>query len=180
LWKNNILQQYLGETVMAYLKTEAGTNEIKTRALKLSGQLRNLLLMVDGFKTGAELEAIAQSLGAPAGALAELVQRGLIADGAITATRNMADDAEITAILNPLRAKEQEAERYTRLQQTMNDIVRSTMGLRGVFMTMKIEKCMNLADLKMLYPNFEAVVVKGAGEQIGKTLCYSVRKDLSL
>jgi hypothetical protein len=166
--------------VMAYLKTEAGLDEIKTRALKLSGQLRNLLLMVDGFKTKAELEAVAQALGAPADALAELVQRGLVADGAITATRNMADDPEITAILNPQRAQEKDAQRYTRIQQTMNDIVRNTMGLRGVFMTMKIEKCMSVADLKTLYPAFEAAVVKGAGEQIGKTLCYSVRKDLSL
>lgn len=163
---------------MAYLKTEAGTNEIKTRALKLPGQLRNLLLMVDGFKTAAELEGIAQSLGAPAGALAELVQRGLVADGAITANRNMAGDPEITAILNPQRAQEKETERYTRLQQTMNEIVRNTMGLRGVFMTMKIEKCMNLADLKTLYPDFETAVIKGAGEQVGKTLCLSVRKDL--
>jgi hypothetical protein len=163
---------------MAYTKTQAGSDEIKTRALKLPGPLRNLLLMVDGLKTTAELEGIAQSLGAPAGALAELVQRGLVADGAITASRNMADDPEITAILNPQRVQEKDAERYTRLQQTMNDIVRNTMGLRGVFMTMKIEKCMSLADLKTLFPSFETAVVKGAGEQIGKTLCNSIRKDL--
>ncbi len=163
---------------MAYSKTQAGTDEIKTRALKLPGPVRNLLLMVDGYKTAAELESIARSLGAPDGAVADLVQRGLIADGAIRVGRSVADDPDITAVLNPQRAMEKETERYTRLQQTMNDIVRNTMGLRGVFMTMKIEKCMSLADLKTLYPAFETAVIKGAGEQVGKTLCLSVRKDL--
>jgi hypothetical protein len=163
---------------MAYTKTEAGIDEIKTRALKLPGPLRNLLLMVDGYKPAAELESIARSLGAPDGAVADLVQRGLIVDGVIRASRRVADDPEITAILNPQRVQEKDAERYTRLQQTMNDIVRNTMGLRGVFMTMKIEKCMSLADLKTLYPDFETAVIKGAGEQIGKTLCNSVRADL--
>jgi hypothetical protein len=163
---------------MAYTKTQAGTDEIKTRALKLPGPVRNLLLMVDGIKTAAELEGITLSLGAPSGALADLLQRGLIVDGAIRASRSVADDPDITAVLNPQRAVEKEAERYTRLQQTMNDIVRNTMGLRGVFMTMKIEKCMSLADLKTLYPDFEAAVIKGAGEQVGRTLCNSIRTQI--
>jgi hypothetical protein len=157
---------------MAYSKTLAGIDEIKTRALKLPAQLRNLLLMVDGSKTATELENIAFALGSPVGALAELAQRGLIADASKPA------DVDITVVLNPAKATGQEAERYTRLQQTMNDIVRNNMGLRGVFMTMKIEKCMSLADLKTLYPAFETAVIKGAGEQVGRTLCNSIRSEL--
>jgi hypothetical protein len=163
---------------MAYTKTLAGTDEIKTRALKLPAPLRNLLLMVDGLKTATELEAIAQSLGAPAGSVAELVQRGLITDEAITASKAALSGADITLVQNPLRAAERNAESYTRLQQTMNDMARNMLGLRSVFMIMKIEKCMSLADLKKLYPDFETAIVKAGGKQVGETLCMSIRKEL--
>jgi hypothetical protein len=164
---------------MGYAKTQAGLQEIKTRALKLPSPLRNLLLMVDGIKTTEELAIIAQSLGAPAGALAELERLELIADGVKTEPRAaQTQDADITAVINPLRAAEREAESYTRLQQTMNDMARNMLGLRSVFMIMKIEKCMGLADLKTLYPDFEAAIVKAAGKQVGETLCMSIRKEL--
>ncbi len=161
---------------MTYTKTEAGIEEIKTRALKLPGQVRNVLLMVDGKRTVTELENIVATLGAPEGTLAELQQKGLIMDAELAAAIATAE-VENERQRRPEQIVAQEA-RYTDQQQIMNEIVRNTMGLRGVFMTMKIERCMSLEDLKKLYPDFETAILKAAGKQVGETLCHSVRKEL--
>lgn len=42
---------------MIPLKTEAGATEIRTRALKLDSRLRTLLIMIDGVKPIASLQA---------------------------------------------------------------------------------------------------------------------------
>ncbi len=165
---------------MTYTKTQAGSEEIKNRSLKLASQLRTLLLMVDGKKSVAELQSICKALGAPDTGLADLFNKGLIAEA--SSSGNVAStDADITIVQNPARlaqTPEQAAQIYTRIQQNMNDVVRSVMGLRGVFMTMKIEKCMNLADLKTLYPYFETAAIKAAGKEIGETLCRDIRHAL--
>ncbi len=161
---------------MTYTKTEAGMEEIKTRALKLPAQMRNVLLMVDGKRSVTELENIVTTLGAPEGSLLELHEKGLIIDAELAAA--IADaKAESELKHHPEQVVAEEA-RYTDVQQIMNDMVRSTMGLRGVFMTMKIERCMSLADLKKLYPDFETAIIKAAGKQVGETLCDKVRQLL--
>ena len=62
-----------------YTKTEAGREEIRTRALKLSMAMRAILLMVDGQRTVADLRNIIAGSKAPADALDTLLAQGLIA-----------------------------------------------------------------------------------------------------
>ncbi len=62
-----------------YTKTEAGREEIRTRALKLSMPMRAILLMVDGQRTVADLRGLIAGSKAPAEALDTLLSQGLIA-----------------------------------------------------------------------------------------------------
>ena len=61
-----------------YTKTEAGREEIRTRALKLSMPMRAILLMVDGQRTVADLRGIIAGSKAPADALDTLLAQELI------------------------------------------------------------------------------------------------------
>jgi hypothetical protein len=45
------------DTNVIPLKTDAGTDEIRTRAMRLDGRLRSLLILVDGQKAFANLQA---------------------------------------------------------------------------------------------------------------------------
>lgn len=62
-----------------YTKTEAGRDEIRTRALKLSMAMRAILLMVDGHRSVADLRSFIAGSKAPADALDVLLAQGLIA-----------------------------------------------------------------------------------------------------
>jgi len=59
-------------------KTAKGTEEIKTRANKLSQQLRWLLIMVDGRLTVGALLDRCKSLGNPQALLSELISGGYV------------------------------------------------------------------------------------------------------
>lgn len=60
-----------------YRKTEAGQDEIRTRARKLDHKLRALLLMVNGERRGQELLAQVAGMGVGAEAMDALVAQGL-------------------------------------------------------------------------------------------------------
>ena len=71
-----------------YSKTISGTDELTNRTLKLPQALRRVLILVDGTHTLAELMLMAEQVGAPADAFAQLLKMGLIAsveNGAKTA-----------------------------------------------------------------------------------------------
>ncbi|WP_354682221.1 hypothetical protein [Cupriavidus necator] len=61
-----------------YRKTEAGQDEIRTRARKLDHKLRALLLMVNGERRGQELLAQVAGMGVGAEAMDTLVAQGLV------------------------------------------------------------------------------------------------------
>jgi hypothetical protein len=62
-----------------YSKTEAGREEMRTRALHLAGALRTVLLLVDGHRTVAQLKELMTGGKAPPDALEQLLALGLIA-----------------------------------------------------------------------------------------------------
>lgn len=60
------------------VKTDAGRDEIQTRARKLPTVMRSILLVVDGQRDVAELKEMVRGLHGPADALAQLQAMGLI------------------------------------------------------------------------------------------------------
>ncbi len=132
-----------------YVKTDAGRDEIETRARKLSPALRSTLLVVDGRRTIAQLLGLAGGLHAPPDALAQLSEWGLIAPLAQTMSAGAAS-SDI-------------ADRYRMLSGLMSEAVRQHLGLRGYFMQLKIERCADTDELSALLPELTAAIAKAKG-----------------
>ncbi len=84
---------------MGFAKTEAGRQEIEARTRRLPTALRSILLMVDGQRSDAELRALIEGLKAPADALEQLLDLGLIAD-----TWNLATGKPVARATTPAAA----------------------------------------------------------------------------
>ncbi|TKR33947.1 hypothetical protein FCE95_06665 [Luteimonas gilva] len=132
-----------------YAKTDAGREEIETRARKLPPALRSTLLLVDGRRNIAQLLGLASGLHAPPDALAQLAEQGLIAP--------LAQIAEAAA------AWSDAADRYRVLSGLMSEAVRQHLGLRGYFMQLKIERCNDTDELSALLPELTAAIAKSKG-----------------
>ena len=167
-----------------YAKTEAGRQEIADRARRLPAQLRSILLVVDGQKDDDTLQQIVAGVHAPADALAQLQQMGLIRRGgdaplppvtapaapsASASTSNAPPPASAAAVAGALHAladpsaapvSREAAQRYSRLYDAMSEAVRQYLGLKGYFMQLKIERCSDAAALEALLPELAAALGK--------------------
>lgn len=136
-----------------YVKTDAGRDEIETRARKLPPALRSTLLVVDGRRSIGQLIALASGLHAPPDALARLAELGLIAPLAQAAA----------AEVSPSLPQSEIADRYRLLSGLMSEAVRQHLGLRGYFMQLKIERCADTDELSTLLPELAAAIAKAKG-----------------
>ena len=132
-----------------YLKTAAGRSEIDTRTLKLSPALRMVLLLVDGHRTGEELMRLAADLHAPADVLKTLAGMGLIEVGSDASARANASGSAATANAAPQGTP---AERFGLLYGLMSESVNQYLGIRGYFVQLKIERCLDAVELMALLP----------------------------
>lgn len=139
-------------------KTNEGRDEIEHRTRKLPPMLRSILLIVDGERSARHLRDLSASLHAPADALEQLEQMGLIASSAAVAASLAAQP--------PLRAAAAEtalsapAQRYQALYSLMSEAVRDHLGLRGYFLQLKIERCGSSDELAAVLPELSAALAK--------------------
>lgn len=152
-----------------YAKTEAGRDEIQTRARKLPPALRSTLLVVDGRRTIAQLLGLASGLHAPPDALAQLAELGLIAPLTQTAA----------AGVSPPLPQSDSAERFLLLSGLMSEAVRQHLGLRGYFMQLKIERCADTDELSALLPELTAAIAKAKGASLASQWEQGVRAALT-
>lgn len=174
-----------------YSKTESGREEMRTRALQLSGALRNVLLLVDGRRTVAQLTRLISGGKAPPDALDLLLRQGLIemTDSGSHSSRSaeahgaaplvppgppampLVEPAESNAPEPSADAQDDETQvRFNRLYTLMNELVSDYLGLRGYFMQLKIEKCANAEELLALQPELSAALIKAHGKEVGAEL----------
>lgn len=133
-------------------KTEAGRNEIRTRALALSRTARNLLLVIDGTKSGDEWVSLVN--GATAADLDLLLSHGLVepleapagrgsSSGAAPAP-GTAREAKADPVLEAMNALT-----YGELYTLLTDQARARFGLiKGYRMVLEIEKASGLPELQ--------------------------------
>lgn len=146
-------------------KTEAGRDEIQSRALKLPNVLRSILLMVDGQRNVGQLRGVIAGLKGPDDALAQLESMGLIA---VPQSLAAAAAATIREAARPAPAAEPaagaapaaNASGYSALYTLMSDTVREHLGLRGYFLQLKVERCSDVGELMALMPDFSAALGK--------------------
>lgn len=148
---------------MSYAKTEAGRLEIEARTRRLPAALRSILLMVDGQRGDAELQALIEGLKAPADALEQLLELGLI-EGAATSAPRPALPMSASASAAPQGGDAGDnAQEYRRLYERMSGAVARYLGLKGYFLQLKIERCADAAALLALLPELESALRKVRG-----------------
>jgi hypothetical protein len=151
-----------------YQKTRKGEEEIKNRQLKLPPKLRTMLILIDGKKTLAQLNALAGQLGAGDDYAAQLEGHGLIAGGA----------SAPPAAASAAAPANEEFERFGAARRFMNETVVNALGMRSFFFVLKLEKCGTRADLATLLDDYAKAITKGADENEAKVLVERVRELL--
>lgn len=159
-------------------KTSEGSEELRTRARRLTPRLRTMLIMVDSLASVSQLRASGQALGAPPDALDDLLRRGLIGllrqfpQTIVPTTPNAASAVAIAAsdVGADTAAPALASERFRVAQKFMIDTVVDALGLRSFFITLKLERCFNCADLKAMLPDYVKGVSKGSGPDVAKVL----------
>jgi hypothetical protein len=143
-------------------KTDAGRDEIQSRALKLPNVLRSILLIVDGQRSVGQLRGVIAGLKGPEDALDQLEAMGLIAAPkslAAAAAATIPDGARAAAATAPAPTAAN-ATGYSALYTLMSETVRAHLGLRGYFLQLKVERCTDVAELVALLPDFSAALGK--------------------
>lgn len=143
-----------------FSKTDRGREEIRTRAAKLAGPPRALLIAVDGTKTVAALAREYPVAGGIENLLDHLLHQGFIESG--TADHAGGDAATDFA-------------RYRAATQFLNESM-SLLGLGGYLFSLKIQRCGNLAELRELGPEFRSALAKKRGEKAAETLMQRFRE----
>ena len=159
-----------------FVKSRAGVEEMKGRKLKLDSRLRTLLILVDGTKPVAVLNDEAAALGAPADALEQLEGQGLIERVGEAPAPSAGDRrAVVRAPASGDPARLDPATRLRMARQFMNDTVVNALGLKAFFITLKLEKCATVDDLRALLGDYRAALAKASGDAEADVLARRAR-----
>ncbi|MBR7801794.1 hypothetical protein [Undibacterium fentianense] len=156
-----------------YDKTAKGKEEISTRSYHLSAKLRPLLVIIDGKHTEEEILRSVQGLGLGKEHIEQLLKDAFIAPRVLVA------DAEATKISTtiatnpvvPQAAIEVNPQaRLLALRSFFNETVKSTLGLRGFGLQLKVERAGTLEDFVQLREAYLDAVEKAKGHEMARSL----------
>lgn len=152
---------------LRYQKTDAGRAEIRARGVDLSRPARNLLLIIDGTRTGDEW--LAMVAGASAADLQALLARGLV-----SALTQVFIEPPVPAE-EPL-AQALEAAGFRALYDYLTSNARPRLGLmKGYRAVLDIERCTDVAALRRYAVLFVELVREASGDEAAR----KVRGELS-
>ena len=144
------------EKNLVYRKSAKGAEAIATRQHGLGPKQRSLLIMVDGKRTGEELERVAQALGDPAEMLGQLLDAGFLeATGAVAPSHAPAAGhssapaplAGATPTLTLLEAQRYASRRLTAL-----------LGPNADDLCLRIEAARNVHDFRVAVSKAEGML----------------------
>lgn len=144
-----------------YDKTAKGREEISTRKYQLAPRLRSLLVLVDGRRAEQELLHNVAGLGLTAASLAELLEQQFIVLATSYAT--LPPESEpAPAMAAPPPARTQ-AQQFQSLYDFFNQTIKSTIGMRGFTLQLKVEKAASVDDFRALRQPYLDAVLKAKG-----------------
>ena len=164
-------------------KTDKGREEIATRKYRLASRLRTLLVLVDGKHDERDLLAKVAGLGLDQQNLAELLRDGFIAatgntDNATEQTGTPASSGAAaagaasngvledgTSALLPPGQNQFEA-----IYHFYNETIKSTIGLRGYALQLKVERADTIEDFRGLRQPYVEAVLKAKGHEMARSL----------
>jgi hypothetical protein len=170
-------------------KTEKGREEIATRKYHLSPRVRSLLVMIDGKQNADELLKKVAGIGLTEQAIADLLQDGFIKEAttavataaagsnavllqaAASAAAQIESSADVPA---PLPASEpllpEGQTQFEAIYRFYNETIKSTIGLRGYALQLKVEKAASIEDFRLLKKPYLEAVEKAKGQEMARSL----------
>lgn len=168
-----------------YDKTDKGREEIATRKYQIPPRLRSLLVMIDGRRSLDSLLSNFSAIGVTEEGIQELLREEYIAVvGNAGARPAPVPPAPVRApVIDALREATlpdpvihsaaptmDEQERCAALYAFYNQTIKSTIGLRGVMLQLKVEKCATVADFRALRLAYLEGVLKAKGREMALSL----------
>jgi hypothetical protein len=173
-------------TVFIYDKTAKGKEEITTRKYQLASRLRTLLVMVDGRQTVAELLQKVAALDLGESHLEELLAGGFIAEAKTTSLQVSQQPQPAASATAPENSTElpnsdlglghddgsgmSEVERFQAAYIFFNETIKSTLGLRGYMLQLKVERAGTLDEFRELRLPYLEAVKKAKGTEMARSL----------
>lgn len=161
-----------------YDKTAKGRDEIATRQYRLAPRLRSLLVLIDGRRTEEELLRNVAGLGLTLTALNELLAGEFVVLSTSYATMTEAPVVELAPIeptsvpapMAPAPVGLAQAGQFQALYQFYNKTIKSTIGLRGFTLQLKVEKASSVEELRELRLPYLDAVQRAKGNFAAATL----------
>ncbi|WP_394782059.1 hypothetical protein [Undibacterium sp.] len=183
-------------STLVYDKTDKGREEIATRKYQLASRVRTLLVMVDGKQTEDELLKKVAGLGLNQQNIDELLEQQFIAIVSVASAPSPAPSLkaqpQVTTIQaaatpTPVAATEEngpdsvlglgedgdamdDAARFQAIHTFFNETIKSTLGLRGFTLQMKVERAATLEDFRELRRTYLEAVQKAKGNEMARSL----------
>jgi hypothetical protein len=166
------------ETTMStrYLKSPAGHDEIRNKALSLTRPGRNLLLIIDATKTDEEWLQLVR--GTTDADLQQLLDNGLLTAQAVKPASDRqaagAASAQTAAAGSgvPPMALVFERMEYKELYELLTREARSRLGmLKSYRVILDVEKCANVEELRACALRFIEQVREAQGEGAARAFC---------
>ncbi|OFA00482.1 hypothetical protein [Duganella sp. HH101] len=163
-----------------YDKTAKGREEIATRRDGLAPRLRSLLVLIDGRRTEEELLRNVAGLGLAIAAVHELLAGEYIVLS--TSYASMAEAPAEPPAPEPEPAPELPAatqvQQFQSVYQFYNQTIKSTIGLRGFTLQLKVEKASSVDELRQLRAPYLEAVQKAKGSDTAAALALQLDRLL--
>lgn len=150
-------------------KTDKGREEIATRKYHLASRLRTLLVLVDGKQTGEELLKKVGGLGLTEQSIDDLLEDGFIqaltpSTPVIEAPVERVEAAHAENVLPPGQSQ------FQAIYSFYTATIKSTIGLRGYALQLKVEKASSIADFRALRQPYLEAVLRARGNEMARSL----------
>jgi hypothetical protein len=155
-------------------KTDKGREEIATRKYQLQSRLRTLLVLIDGKQTTVDLLTKVAGLGLSGDSITELQDNGFI-QTVIAAVPADVTHKTVPAVPDtphrPVDAILPEGQnQFQAIYQFYTETIKSTIGLRGYALQLKVEKASSIEEFRELRQPYLEAVLKSKGNEIARSL----------
>ena len=161
-----------------YDKTAKGREEIATRRDGLAPRLRSLLVLIDGRRTEEELLRNVAGLGLTIAALHELLTGEYIVLSTSYASMAEAPVEPPEPEPEPEQPAAEQVQQFQSVYQFYNQTIKSTIGLRGFTLQLKVEKASSVDELRQLREPYLEAVQKAKGSDTAAALALQLDRLL--
>lgn len=157
-------------------KTDKGREEIATRVHQLPMRVRTLLLLIDGKHSASAILEKVTGIGITMEHFQQLLGQGFIAPLPATPRIDGGTSPSAPLPLNPPEPLAEEVpliEGQTQFQAVYRfytETIRSTLGLRGYMLQLKVEKAASVDELLALREPYLDAVHKAKGKEVARSL----------